>query len=633
MTRLRRSLPVLGAFALLLLAYSNHFQNGFHFDDTHTIVDNPWVREVRNIPRYFADATTFSVLPANQSYRPVLQTTLAIDYALAGGYDPRTFQVTTFVWFFLQLSLIYLLALAVADRIRPDREANRATALLAAVIYALHPLCAETLNYVIQRGEILSAVGVIGSVVMYARAPALRRFGLYLLPLIFGALAKPPALIAPALLAVYVWLFEAGKPGDHASRRWVATLKAVLPSVIVAIGLAVLIQSKLPETYIAGSASRPLYWLTQPFVVLRYALWLIAPIDLSADTDWAMVTGLSDPRVWYGVVFVAGLVWCAIWTSRSIELRPIAFGLWWFLLTLLPTAVTPLAEVANSQRPFLSFVGLTIAAAWSVHIWRSRVASPRRKLWLAAATCAVLIASATGVYARNDVWRSEETLWRDVTMKSPTNGRGLMNYGLSLMERGDYNTAIVYFQRAVIYAPSYSLAHTNLAIAYGALSRWADADKEFQEGVKLAPADSRTHFYYGRWLRSIGRTADAVATLRLAASLNPFDPLPEPELKQALADQAAGGDGPSPEQLLTLWLAAFQSGLFRDCMARAEEALRLRPDYAEAYNNIAAAHNALGEWDAGIAAAERAVALKPDFMLARNNLAHARSQKLAQAAP
>ena len=121
--------------------------------------------------------------------------------------------------------------------------------------------------------------------------------------------------------------------------------------------------------------------------------------------------------------------------------------------------------------------------------------------------------------------------------------------------------------------------------------------------------------------------------MRLAASLNPFDPLPEPELKQALADQAAGGDGRSPEQLLTLSLAAFQSGQFRDCIARAEEALRLRPDYAEAYNNIAAAHNALGEWDAGIAAAERAVALKPDFMLARNNLAHARSQKLAQAAP
>ena len=64
----------------------------------------------------------------------------------------------------------------------------------------------------------------------------------------------------------------------------------------------------------------------------------------------------------------------------------------------------------------------------------------------------------------------------------------------------------------------------------------------------------------------------------------------------------------------------------------AEEALKLRPDYAEAYNNIAAGHNAIGEWDEGIAAAERALQIKPDFAVARANLAYARAQKAGKTA-
>jgi tetratricopeptide (TPR) repeat protein len=338
--------------------------------------------------------------------------------------------------------------------------------------------------------------------------------------------------------------------------------------------------------------------------------------------------------VWYGAVFVVGLVGAAVWTSQHEETRPIAFGLWWFVLTLLPTSAMALAEVANCQRPFLPLVGAAIAAAWLMRLWWSRMASPTRGFRVTTALALVLMACAAGVHARNEVWRNDETLWYDVTVKSPTNGRGLMNYALARMERGDYRTAIAYFQRAAIYSPSYSLVHTNLAIAYGAAARPADAEKEFQEGIKLAPADSRSHFYYGRWLQSVGRTVDAVATLDLAAALNPIDPSVQQELQRAISDQANSRDQiESAEHLLTLSLAAYQAGRFRECIARAEEALRLRPDYAEAYNNIAAAHNSLGEWDAGIAAGERAVELKPDFALARSNLAYARAQKLGKSVP
>ncbi len=58
-----------GVFA----AYANHFENAFHFDDLNTIVDNPAIRSLDNIPKFFSDATLFSTIVNNRSYRPLLR--------------------------------------------------------------------------------------------------------------------------------------------------------------------------------------------------------------------------------------------------------------------------------------------------------------------------------------------------------------------------------------------------------------------------------------------------------------------------------------------------------------------------------------------------------------------------------
>lgn len=80
MTR-RTSLLLLsiGVGAPALLAYANHFDNEFHFDDSHVIQDNAAIRDLGNIPRFFTDGTTGSVLPTNAGHRPVLMATFALD--------------------------------------------------------------------------------------------------------------------------------------------------------------------------------------------------------------------------------------------------------------------------------------------------------------------------------------------------------------------------------------------------------------------------------------------------------------------------------------------------------------------------------------------------------------------------
>src|ERR1700736_6013246 len=96
-----KALAILGGALLLialLAAYANHFHNSFHFDDAHTVVNNAAIRELRNVPLFFRDATTFSSLPSNQSYRPLVSTLLAVDYRL-GGLQPFWFHLSTFALF------------------------------------------------------------------------------------------------------------------------------------------------------------------------------------------------------------------------------------------------------------------------------------------------------------------------------------------------------------------------------------------------------------------------------------------------------------------------------------------------------------------------------------------------------
>jgi len=94
--RLRAKLPLTALLLAVCCVYANHFHNSFHFDDFHTIVDNAFIRDVSNIPRFFTDGSTFSNLPANRTYRPVISALLALCYRV-GGLDTFPYHVAIFV--------------------------------------------------------------------------------------------------------------------------------------------------------------------------------------------------------------------------------------------------------------------------------------------------------------------------------------------------------------------------------------------------------------------------------------------------------------------------------------------------------------------------------------------------------
>jgi Flp pilus assembly protein TadD len=329
-----------------------------------------------------------------------------------------------------------------------------------------------------------------------------------------------------------------------------------------------------------------------------------------------------DPRVAVGLLFVVALIAAILRLRRGVETRPIAFGLAWFAIGLLPTALTPLAEVANDHRMFLPFVGLTLAVTVAAAcVLRRTFPAPARAAVAVGVIGVVLAAETAGVHARNKVWRTEETLWRDVTEKSPGNGRGWMNYGVALMARGEYVAAVAAFERALPLTPNYHLLEINLGVALGQLRRPGDAERHFLRALTLEPRDWRSHVHMARWLSGVGRVTDALAHAEIATELNGADA--DAAMLAASLSRFRG----SPEYYLSRSLAEYQMGRFRECIESARRALALRPAYAEAYNNIAAAYNALGEWDAGIAAGEEAVRLNPSLQIAKNNLTYARQQR------
>jgi tetratricopeptide (TPR) repeat protein len=172
-----------------------------------------------------------------------------------------------------------------------------------------------------------------------------------------------------------------------------------------------------------------------------------------------------------------------------------------------------------------------------------------------------------------------------------------------LYRMGRYQDAVVAAQQSIELNPYTTAGYTNLAASYASLHLWDQALQNAQQALRLQP-DSQLAKNNLDWIlqqKQLGRGAPTTLPSRTAPGF------------------------------LNLSVQDYKAGHFKECIAEAEEALRLKPDMAEAYNNIAACNSAMARWDEAISAAEQALRLKPDFQLARNNFAWAIQQKRIQA--
>jgi tetratricopeptide (TPR) repeat protein len=531
----------------VLAAYSNHFQNSFQFDDFTAVVNNHAIRNPGTMLRAFVDADLFSVMPEQRLYRPVTVASLALDYWLGDSRQPFFFHLSTFVWYEVQLVLMFLLFRRIMDRTDPH-PSNAYTALIAAAVFGLHPANAETVNYVIQRADLYNALGCIASLWLFLRYPSQRRFCWYLLPAVAAMLAKPPALVFPFLLLVYVLLFEqdgtATLPGAEQHKKWRRAIRSALPALAVAGAAAWLLARMQPRTWHPGAASPLHYWITQPWVALHYFKSFFLPTGLAIDAGWPYADPFSAQAL-AGYLFVLGLLVAAVAAWRHGPTRPVAFGILWFIVTLLPTSLTPLADVTSDHRMFFPFVGLSLAVCWSLRLalfYKTGRLSvkPYWTYGTVGAVAALLAVAGAATWVRNTVWYTQESLWRDATLKYPRDVRAWTNWGCVPFGVADYAEALFRWERAASLDPACAVCQFDLAKVYIELHQYQVAERCYQRALQLNPHVPVLYIFWSDWLRTLGRFAESRSLLERGIRLNPASP----ELRAALeADDMEHGAG------------------------------------------------------------------------------------------
>ncbi len=662
-------------FVGLLLTYSNHFKNGFHFDDSHTIVDNVNIRNIKNIPKFFVDTKMVSSSKDHWGLRPVVTTTLAIDYWIAGGLNPFYFHLSTFIiYLFLLVLLFYMYKKIVSNVLEHDWRMY--ISLFAVGWFGLHTVNAETINYIISRSDVLSTFFIVLSFCLYVLKPKSRKNYLYILPALIGVLAKETIIVLPMLLFVYIFFFEKDKSVvDFFKIRYAKTsFNIFLKLLPLIIGIIAVQSYTLIKTgSIAGLSNNVFHYIqTQPFVWFHYCVSFFLPFSLSGDTDWTVITNFFDDRIIAGIIFLGALIYITVKTSLRKNTRPISFGLIWFMFALLPTSLAPLSEVMNDHRMFFPFIGLTFSITYAIGLYvlkfeRQLTLSKWKMNSLRLGIFVILFSYAYGTYQRNKVWLNDETFWYDVTQKSPKNGRGLMNYGLTQMSKGDYSKASTYFNKALKIYPNYHILHINLGILNSAMKKTTKAEEYFNSAIALKPNDDLPYYFYARNLHKKGAFAKAKNYSEKAISLNPYNLanrhlliktyyslndwdnlrglvdktlaiLPNDEValkhkelaigkKDALTLKAEEAENnPTAEKYLNLSLSYYNNKMYSKCIETCEKALKIRPDYKEAYNNICSAYSALKMYEKAIEACEKSLGIDSVYQRAKNNLNYAKKQ-------
>jgi len=594
--------------AVTALAYANSFPVGFVFDDAYGLVQNPSIRSLANIPRFFVDPFLLTIHRDNVDVRPVLQITFALNYAIS-QLDPWSWRLLNLLLHFAASLLVFF---TVRDHAWWPREERgpmgraRWPAAAAALIFALSPLNQQPVVYFWARSALLCTVFYLGAFLAFLKRRTWLACALFLLAL----LTKTIAVTLPVVILAYDFV-EEGRP----LREWLGGLRKLLrplgPLVLLLAAFlvyrALLLPSWADQTR-HESWVTPWIWLMSEWTAyLYYVRLFLWPDALSIDHDFAYNVSLWTPRTLLSLLGV--LLWLGVALRQARRWPAFAFGTAWYFLTLATeSTLAPISEVINDHRPYLgSALGLSLLLAWLLDA-AARRWSRRPALALAGATGALALAAVPVIRHRNWQWQDSLRLWIDAAEKGPGNGRALTNAGRELMARGRLAEAREDFQRALLLMPGYSFLHLNLSVLDAAEGKPQEAVREAEEAVRLSPGLGLAHQYLGDALAHAGRIDQARAELQRALELNP-------ELAGARASLQALPDLGEEESAMRRGLEALYGR--NDAAAAAPifaEVLAHHPGHYQATHQLAVALDRLGR---GAEARSVWLALLP--MAARRN--------------
>lgn len=613
--------PWLGLALLAFIAYLPALGAGFFGDDL-ALTQNPLLNTLGGLFKIWIAPT---LMPQEQHYWPLVYSTFWLEHFVA-GYHPFLYHLDN-VLLHAGVTLLFWRLL---------RRFAVPGAWLAAALFAVHPVHAESVAWVIERKDVLSGILFLGSALaflqFYDGAAGPRRWGFYGLSLGLFALAllsKSAVVGLPLALGIVLW-WQAGQAPESTAagrRRLVWGMLALVPMVLLAVGVTLLdlrfyrgmssnlpsSMSFLPRVLRAGGA----IWL--------YLAKLLWPYPLSTYyPQWRVE--VASPLAWLPLLAWGALL-VALWALRRRFGRgPLAAMLFFSVmigpaLGLIEFEFLNYSWLADRFQYLASCGALALAAAVLVRL-------ARHYRWPAAArqggAAALLAVLGLLCLRQSSYYRDAVSLFRAAAAAYPRIWVAHFSLGAELTLEGDGAAAVVALREAMrlLDKPDFGVT-VALAQALEVQGQFSESEAYYRETLRLKPDYVDAHFNFGSFLNDRGRLDEAVAQYHEVLRLKPEHPGAMSNLgntlrKQRKLDEASQWSARAvslfpehPDYCVNLALVRVDQQQYEEALALCQRALRLNPRNEDSCLFIAQVFLSAGKIREALAPLERALSFNP----------------------
>jgi tetratricopeptide (TPR) repeat protein len=593
--------------ALVLAAYWPALHGGFIWDDD-AHVTRPDLRSVLGLWRIWSEPG------ATQQYYPVLHSVFWVEHRIWGdaalGYHLANV--------LLHLAACFLLFALL-------RRLSVPGALLAAAVFALHPVCVETVAWVSEQKNTLSSVFYLLAALAYLRFDSERRARWYVAGLALFALAllsKSVTATLPAAILVVLW-WKRGRLSLRADVLplfpWfglgiaVGGFTAWVERSFVGASGAAFSLGPVERLLIAGRASwfylGKLLW--PGHLVFIYPRWVVSPREA-----WQYLFPAAALCV-LGTLFLlrgrsrAGLAAALLYVGTLFP----ALG----FVNVYPFVFSFVADHFQYLAAAFAVAALCGAATVLAHRLPARMLAPAR---LSGAALVGLLAFLTWKQCGN--YRDVEAFYRSILAGNPDSWMAHDNLGVVLVQKGKPEEAVPHYREAIRLNPSYPEAFNNYGNVLAKAGRWSEAEEAYAGALKARPSFAAAEYNWGYALNQAGQYARAEGHLRNALRLKAGIAEVHYELGNALANsgriaeamdeyrQALALRPAFAEAHANLGLALAEQGIFTEAILQISEAVRLRPEYAEAHAYYGFALAGAGQLEEALAQYREALSRGPN---------------------
>ena len=658
---------------MVVVPYVNSLENPFIWDDSNAIVNNP---TIRSLWPPWAPLQPPAETPV--STRPLVNLSFALNYAVH-GLDVRGYHLVNLGVHLLTACLLFATlrrALATGTTNTRSHAHSSLIALLATLVWAVHPMLSEVVNYSTQRSDALGGAWLMATLFAAQRAletsHRTRWQVMAVIACACGMLSKEFVAVTPLIVLLYdrVFAFPSFREAIDARKRLYMALAATW------IPLAAILALRPHSTIgFAAGVDAWTYALNQAEIIVHYLRLAVWPDALVLD--YGLPRPLTLGAVWGSALAVVALFAASL--AALYRWPRFGFPCVVFFILLAPTSsVIPIAsEVGAERRMYLALAALTIlgvlGGAWAID--RVREGLPRRAGAVAPAVAAALAFGWIGILGtltmrRNSEFASPVTLWKTSVDRWPQ-GRARASYAAALSDEGHPESAIDQLRLALRDFPR---ARFRLGLELKAVGRYQEAERELTAFIAAEPRieDQLPARTLLADIRVATRPDEATAEFRRLVDLFPSNPVPRERLAMILLaegnapeaavhyrellrhspsnvgwrlslgralglnrqfDEAAAAyrhvldlDPRAVAAHAGLAAALLESGHISEAATRAEAALAFAPDDAALHNILGAARATQGRLDDAIAHFKRAIAMNPNYAEARRNLEQAEGQ-------